>query len=128
MAYNDPAERARLRGEVRRFVGLCDSNEGLIQRADTLRVLARLATTAVPDRVANEIDARDAQRRLVMAAEDRAKALIADQIAAFVKAGGVSAIGHKNRMMEDWSNLTGPLGHLRTWASAKLAAAEQSLT
>lgn len=127
MAYNDPAEKALLRLEVRRYIGRCESNEGLVQRADSLRELARLAATTLPYKIANEIEAREAQRRLLMATEDRAKELIGAQIAAFTKAGEDHRVGLRSKMVEDWTNLTGPLSHLRTWAKGKLTMAEQSL-
>ena len=127
MAYTDPAEKARIRLDVRRYVGMCDNNERLVQRADTLRELARLAATTLPDKIANEMDAREAQRRLVLATEDRAKELIVEQLAAYAKAAEANRVGHKNKMAEDWSNLTGPLGHLRNWANSRLTMAEQSL-
>lgn len=127
MAYNDPAEKALLRLEVRRYVGRCENNEGLVQRADSLRELARLAATALPYRIANEMEAREAQRRLLLATEDRAKELILEHVAAFVKAEEDHRVGLRNKMVEDWANLTGPLAHLRTWAKGRLTLAEQSL-
>ena len=126
MAYSDPADKALIRLEVRRFIGRCESNEGLVQRADSLRELARLAATTLPYKIANELDAREAQRRLLMATEDRAKELIVEQVAAFTRAGEDHRVGLKSKMVEDWANLTGPLSHLRTWAKGKLTMAEQS--
>ena len=43
MAYHDPADKAMVRLEVRRYAGRCDNNEALVQRADSLRELSRLA-------------------------------------------------------------------------------------
>lgn len=128
MASNDPAEKAMIRMEVRRFASRCDGNEGLLQRADSLREIARLAALSIPFRVSNEYEARDAHRRLVQAAEERAKELIADQIAAMVRADEGQQRSLKNRMADDWSNLTGVLGHLRRWATLKLAAADHADT
>jgi hypothetical protein len=126
MASNDPADKALLRMEVRRFVGRCENNEGLVQRADSLRELARQAAMTLPYKIAGEYEARDAQRRLVLLAEDRAKELIGNQIANLYKLDEDHRQGFKGKMIEDWANLTGPLGHLRTWAKAKLNVAEQS--
>ena len=127
MAYTDPSDKALMRLEVRRYVGRCENNSGMVQRADSLRELARLASTALPLKIANELEARDAQRRLQLTIEDRAKELILEQVAAWVKAGEEHRGGLKSRMLEDWTNLTGPLAHLRQWAKAKLTAAEQAL-
>jgi len=127
MAFIDPAERALIRMEVRRFVARCESNEGLVQRADSLRELARLAATTIPYKVANEPETRDAHRRLLLAAEDKAKELVLHQITGFAKADADHRVGIKSKMFDDWGNLTGALAHLRTWANAKLSAAEQAL-
>ncbi len=127
MAYNDPAEKAMLRLEVRRFVVRCENNEGPLQRADSLREMARLAAITVPYRIANEVETREAQRRLLLAVESRTKELIGGQIAAYVKAGEDHRSGLRSKMVADWGNLTGPLGHLRTWAKGRLTLAEQSL-
>lgn len=126
MGYNDPAEKALIRLEVRRFASRCDGNQGLLQRADSLREVARLASLSIPFRVADEYEARDALRRLVQTAEDRAKEVITDQIAAMLRAEEGQQRSLKNRMTDDWSNLTGVLGHLRRWAALKLAAADQT--
>lgn len=127
MAYTDPADRAMIRLEVRRFVSRCESSAGLLQRADSLRELSRLASAPMPYKVANEIEARDAERRLLLATEDRAKEVIRDQIGHFLKADADHRIGMKSKMLEEWGRLTGPLAHLRTWAKGKLTLAEQSV-
>ena len=127
MAFIDPAERALIRMEIRRFVARCESNEGLVQRGDSLREMARLAATVIPYKVANEPEARDAQRRLALAAEDRAKELILLQISGFVRAEAELRPQIKSKMFDDWGNLSGALAHLRSWANGKLSAAEQAL-
>lgn len=127
MGSNDQAEKALLRLEMRRFVGRCENNEGLVQRADSLRELARLASMSVPYRISAENGARDAQRRLVLVAEERAKELIVAQVAAFSRASEDHRGGLRSKIAEDWANLTGALGHLRTWAKSKLTQAEQAL-
>jgi hypothetical protein len=127
MGYAGPADRALMRLEVRRFVSRCENNAGLLQRADSLRELARLASAQVPYKIVNEIEARDAERRLLLATEDRAKEVIRGQIGHFVKADADHRVGLKSKMLEEWGNLTGPLAHLRTWAKGKLTLAEQSI-
>ncbi len=127
MAFNDPADKALIRLEVRRFVARCETNEGSVQRADSLRELSRLAAISVPYKIATEMDAREAQRRLLLIIEDRAKELIGAQLANFVKADEDHRAALRSKMIEEWSNLTGPLSHLRTWANGKLTAAGQTL-
>lgn len=127
MGYTGPADRALMRLEVRRFVNRCENNAALLQRADSLRELARLASAQVPYRIANEIEARDAERRLLLATEDRAKEVIQGQIGHFIKADADHRVGLKSKMLEEWGNFTGPLAHLRTWAKGKLTLAEQSI-
>lgn len=127
MGYTGPADRALMRLEVRRFVSRCENNAALLQRADSLRELARLASAQVPYKIANEIEARDAERRLLLATEDRAKEVIQGQIGHFLKADADHRVGLKSKMLEEWGNLTGPLAHLRTWAKGKLTLAEQAI-
>lgn len=126
MARADPAEQALIRLELRRFVSRCDTQEGLIRRADTLREVARLANIAVPYKLANELDAREYQRRVALTAEDRARELVTEQVAEFNRAEGDFKDKLRAKMRDDWSNLTGSLGHLRNWANTRLLAAEQS--
>lgn len=125
MAQYDPTQKSLIRMELRRFASRCQSNEGLLQRADSLREVARLATISVPYRISGEHDARDLQRRLQLVAEDRAKELILEQIAAIFKVDANSRSGIRNKVADDWAALTGPLAHLRHWATLKLAAAGQ---
>lgn len=126
MARSDPAEQAMIRLELRRFQIRCDTQEGLLERADTLREVARLAKVSIPYKIADTIEGRDLQRRVVLRAEDRARELITGQIDAMMKAEEQFRQVLKNKIAEDWANLTGALGHLRTWAKNKLVAAEQS--
>jgi len=125
MAANDPAEKALIRLEMRRFTGRCQNNEALIQRADSLREIARLAAMSLPYKIAGEFEAREAQRRLLLLAEDRAKEVIQDQIATIFKVDASHRLSVQNKVNEDWANLSGPLGHLRNWAKLKLTAAAQ---
>lgn len=126
MARGDPADQAMLRLEARRFVGRCDMQEASIHRADTLREVTRLVGIRLPYRLAEDFASRDAQRRVTRAAEERAQEIIHEQIDRYLRAEGDQSEKQKAKMTEDWNNLTGPLGHLRTWARNKLLAAEQS--
>lgn len=127
MARVDYADRNILRMESRRFAARCDSQEALIQRADTLREVFRLTTVPMPTTLADDVDARDAKRRVVRRAEERAKEVIVEQIEKYGKAEADFRENFKTRMLDDWTNLTGPLAHLRAWAKAKLLAFEQSM-
>lgn len=125
MARGDPAEQALLRLEARRFVTRCETQVALIQRADNLRELARLATIPLPFHLAEELTSRDARRHVAQMAEDRARELILEQIDHCLRAEPDRREFMKNRLDEDWANLTGVLGHLRAWAKGKLLAAQQ---
>lgn len=125
MAIHDPADKVRIRMEVRRFVARCEGQVSLIERADSLREIQRLATVmAVPYLIANDYTASDALRMVQLRAEEKARELIIEDIQAFVR-GDEHLRGKLRRAMFDaWTNLTGPLSHLRPWAQSKLAAAE----
>jgi hypothetical protein len=126
MARGDPAEQAALRLEVRRFTSRCEMQGALIQRADALRELCRLATIPLPYRVSEDYACRDAQRRVSQLAEDRARELIHEQLEHYLRAEPDRLESLRSKLVEDWANLTGALGHLRTWAQGKLVAAQQS--
>ena len=126
MARLDPAEQALIRLELRRFSSRCDLQEGQLRRADSLREVARLASVALPFKLSGEYEARDLQRRVALSAEDRARELIADQVAQFARAEGDFREKLKAKMRDEWANLTGPLSHLRAWANTKLQAALQT--
>jgi hypothetical protein len=126
MARADPAEQALIRLELRRFAGRCDTQEGLIRRADTLREVARLANVAIPYKLSTEYEARDIQRRVVLTAEERAKELIVEQVELFSRSDGDFRDKLRGKMRDDWANLTGLLAHLRTWANNKITVAEQN--
>jgi hypothetical protein len=125
MARGDPADQAILRLESRRFATRCEAQAALIQRADTLRELSRLATILVPYRLAEDFPSRDAQRHVTQAAEERAREIIHDQIDRCLRAEPERREILKSKLAEEWANLTGVLGHLRVWAQGKLAAAQQ---
>lgn len=126
MSRSDPTEHALIRLELRRFASRCDMQEGLIQRADSLREVSRLINLALPYKLSAEMEARDLQRRVGQTAEERARQLIAEQIDAFARSEGDFRDKIRSKMREDWSNLTGPLAHLRNWANSKLLVAEQN--
>lgn len=126
MNRSDPAEQALIRLELRRFVSRCDAQESLIQRADSLREIARLITISIPYKLSNEFEARDLQRKVVQMAEQRARELIAEQIDTFIRGEPSFRDKMRSKMREDWGNLTGALGHLRTWAQNRLNVAEQN--
>ena len=96
-----------------------------MQRADSLREIARLASLSMPYKISAEYEAREALRRMTLVAEDRAKELILEQIAAVFKVDADHRGSAQNKLAEEWSSLTGPLGHLRNWAKLKLTAAAQ---
>jgi hypothetical protein len=125
MTRGDPAEQAVLRLEARRFATRCDTQAGQIQRADSLRELLRLATVPLPYRLAEDLASRDAQRHVTQAAEERAREIIQEQIDHCLRAEPERREIMKNKLAEDWANLTGVLAHLRTWAQGKLVSAQQ---
>jgi hypothetical protein len=125
MTRGDPAEQAILRLESRRFATRCETQVALIQRADSLRELARLATIPLPYRLAEDYLGRDAQRRVSQVAEDRARELIQEQIDRCLRAEPERREILRNKLAEDWANLTGVLAHLRSWAQGKLLSAQQ---
>ena len=128
MALRDPADKNLLRMEGRRFAARCDAQVSSIERADTLREVARLATSlTLPFAISEDYTARDALRLVQTRAEDRARELIQEQLQNYVRAEEILREKQKRAILDSWANLTGPLGHLRTWAQSKLLAAEQQI-
>lgn len=126
MAFRDPIDKNLLRMEARRFAARCDGQVSLIERADTLREVSRLATLiTLPFSLTEDDSARDGLRLMQTRAEDRARELILEQIHNFARAEDNQREKLKRSMLDAWTNLTGPLGHLRIWAQNKLLAAEQ---
>ena len=126
MALRDPVDKNLLRMEGRRFAARCEAQVSSIERADTLREVSRLATLmALPYALSDDATARDALRLVQMRSEDRARELIEEQIKNFARAEDAQREKQKRAMLDAWANLTGPLGHLRTWAQSKLISAEQ---
>jgi len=126
MALRDPVDKNMLRMEARRFASRCEAHISSVERADTLREVARLASSMVlPYAISDDYTARDALRLVQMRAEDRARELIQEQIQNFSRAEDAHREKQKRAMLDAWANLTGPLGHLRNWAQNKLTAAEQ---
>ena len=126
MALRDPADKNLRRMEVRRFAARCETQVASIERADTLREVSRLATSlTMPYSITDDYNARDALRLVQLRAEDRARELIQEQIQNFVRAEEVQREKQRRFMLDAWTNLTGPLASLRTWAQSKLIAADQ---
>ena len=126
MAFRDPVDRNMLRMEARRFATRCDGQVSLIERADTLREVARLATLiTLPFSLSGDDTARDALRVVKTRAEDRARELVQEQLQNYVRADENQREKLRRAMLDAWANLNGPLAHLRTWAQSKLVAAEQ---
>lgn len=125
MAFKDPAEQALQRFEARRYANRCSNQEGMMERADTLREICRLTHMPIPSNLMEVSEAQDARRRLVLIAEQRAKALITNQIAAWAKADEQRRGKLQISMIDDWTNLTGHMGHLRTWAQRQFTLAQQ---
>ncbi|MBK6402563.1 MAG: hypothetical protein IPJ52_02860 [Rhodocyclaceae bacterium] len=125
MMRGDPAEQAVLRLEARRFACHCDGQLALIQRADTLRELSRLSRISLPYRLSEDFPSRAALGRVAMAAEQRAREIIHEQIQHYLRAEPEQQDKLRRQTVEDWANLSGALGHLRSWASGKLLAAQQ---
>lgn len=126
MALRDPVEKHMLRMESRRFAARCEAQISSIERADNLREIARLCTLiSLPSMLSSDEPARDAMRLLQTRAGDRARELIQEQIQAYARADENHREKLKRAMQDAWTNLTGPLGHLRSWAQGRLVAAEQ---
>lgn len=126
MALRDPVDKHMLRMESRRFAARCEAQVSSIERADNLREVARLATMmSLPYVLSSDEPARDALRLLQTRAGDRARELIQEQIQAYARADTSHREKLKRSMHDAWTNLTGPLGHLRAWAQGRLVAAEQ---
>ena len=87
MAIRDPVDKNMQRMEARRFASRCEAQVSSIERADTLREVARLATLiTLPYSISEDFTARDALRLVQLRAEDRARELIQDQIQNFARA------------------------------------------
>lgn len=128
MAFHDPVDKNMLRMEARRFAARCDGQISLIERADTLREVSRLATlVALPFALTDDDTARDSLRLVHMRAEDRARELILEQLQNYARAEENQHQKLRRAMLDTWTNLTGPIGHLRTWAQNKLQATERQI-
>ena len=126
MALRDPVDKNMLRMEARRFVARCEAQVSSIERADTLREVSRLTTSIMlPYSLTADDLSRDSLRLVQTRAEDRARELVQEQLQNLARADENQRAKHRRAMLDAWANLTGPLGHLRTWAQSKLMAAEQ---
>lgn len=129
MAIRDPVNQNLLRMEVRRFTARCEAQVSSIERADNLREVSRLATSlTLPFAISSDYTARDELRLVQTRAEDRARELIQEQIQNFLRGEDNQRDKQERAMLDSWANLTGPLGHLRTWAQSKLSVAQQQNT
>ena len=99
----------------------------MVRRADTLHEVSRLAQLPLPYALSGDYGARDAQNSVRTAAEDRARELITHQINNYIRAEPAAREKLKRTAIDHWTALTGPLGHLRTWANSKMIAAEQTV-
>lgn len=126
MALRDPVDKNMLRMEARRFTARCEAAVSSIERADNLREVSRMATSVhLPYTLSADDGSRDSLRLLQTRAEGRARELIQEQLHNLARADESQREKHRRTMLDAWTNLTGPLGHLRTWAQSKLLAAEQ---
>ena len=128
MALRDPVDKNLLRMEARRFASRCEGQIATIERADNLHEVARLASSihlAYP--LSEEPAARDALRLVQMRAEDRARELIQQQLQNYARVESYLRDKWRRTILESWSNLTGPLAHLRAWAQSRLNVVEQQL-
>jgi hypothetical protein len=126
MTLRDPVDKNMLRMESRRFAARCEAQASSVERADTLREITRLSTSlSLPSVLSADEPARDALRLLQTRAGDRARELIQEQIQAYARAEDSHREKLKRAMLDAWTNLTGPLGYLRSWAQGRLLAAER---
>lgn len=126
MALHDPVDKNMLRMEERRFAIRCDTQISLIERADTLREVSRLASSVnLPYSLISDDVARESLRLLQMRSEARAREIIEEQLQQFARAEEGQREKQKRAMLDSWTNLTGSLGHLRPWAQRKLVTTEQ---
>ena len=125
MALRDPVDKNMLRMEARRFAGRCEAQILSIERADSLREVGRLASLiSLPYSLNADDMSRDALRMVQTRAEDRARELIQEQLHNLERAEGAKRDNLKRAILDSWSNLTGPLGHLRSWAQTRLVQVE----
>jgi hypothetical protein len=126
MATRDPVNQNLLRMEVRRFAARCEAQVSSIERADNLREVSRLATSlSLPFSISSDYAARDELRLVQTRAEDRARELIQEQIQNFLRCEPNLREKQERAMLDAWTSLVGPLGHLRNWAQSKLIVAQQ---
>ena len=126
MALRDPVDKNMLRMQARRFTARCEAMVSSIERADNLREVSRLATSiSLPYSLTADDGSRDSLRLMQTRAEDRARELIQEQLHNLARADENQREKHRRTMLDALANLTGPLGHLRTWAQSRLVAVEQ---
>jgi len=126
MARADPTEHALLKLELRRFSARCDDQRAMIERADSIREIVRLANIPIPYRLATDYVARDQQRRVQIVAEERIRDLVRQMIDSHQRADEVEfKMKVRKQFQEELNSLSGPHAHLRTWAINQWLIAEQ---
>jgi hypothetical protein len=125
MAHYNPVDRNLIRMELRRFQTLCEAQEGSIQRADTIREVARLARINLPFALNEETAALDARAQIRRTAELRARDLIDEQCDRLVKCEPMARDKVLRQLGEELIQLTGSLSSLRIWAQGRIHAATQ---
>lgn len=127
MARPDPTEHALLKLELRRFCARCADQHAMIERADSMREIARLANIPIPYRLATDYAARDQQKRVQQAAEDRIRDLVRQMIDSYQRSEeGEFKLKVAKQFQEEINHLVGPLAPLRAWANNRWTQAEQS--
>lgn len=127
MARNDPVERNMIRMELRRFQTRCEAQEGSIQRADSVREIARLANIAIPFMLSEEVEALDARKQVRRTGEQRARDLMEELFDRLIKAEPNARDKIRRAINEEFAQLNGPLNSLRTWAQSRQTTVEQLL-
>ena len=125
MAFHDPVERRVLQFAERRYRARCDNDERMLERADSMREVSRIANQALPGDLYNSEAALDIRRHLVRAAEERAHAIIHEQLSAWIKAEPEFREKLRHQLEADWQNLTGVLAPLRISANNRFHAVQQ---
>jgi len=125
MRSRDPADLAIKRLEARRFGTRADNQMRMIERADSMRELSRLASLPIPANLHDVPEARNAQQQVELAALQRARDLIQEQIQAWSKVEADFRDKFQSSLTDEWAGLTGLLASLKGWAARKLAEEQQ---
>ena len=123
----DPLNRNLVRLESRRFLAKCEAQIALIRTVEHVRDVVRLATLSLPYLLGDDSSAREAQREMLVVADERARELISRHVDHYSRAEPMVRVKYKRQVMDCLTELTGPLAHLRSWAQTKLTNAEMTL-